>query len=370
MRQTSPLIFQVIPTLQLGGAERFVIELSDRLSDRGFRVKLLVLFDRGPLWDEVRSRNISWSQIVSSHASSRLDVMRSLQKRFFCEEDLRRPAIVHTHLFGSDFWTAVAVETRMLFGHRDHTHPSLISTVHNIDHEDGTLRRLARRWAMRRFDHVVGVSEDAMHYAVSDLGVSSDRASWIDGMNVLSSRSGVVSRFHETPRFLSIGRLVEQKGFATALKALSKITLPWEYTIVGEGELERSLKELAESLGIASRVHFIGAQSDIRPHLESADVLLMPSKWEGLGMVALEAISYGVPVLASDVPALKTVLPDSQRIPVGDIDAWTARIQQSLERPGDLLEGIRGLQKETLSRFDPDRITDAYADLYSTMLKQ
>lgn len=102
-------------------------------------------------------------------------------------------------------------------------------------------------------------------------------------------------------RLVVLSRLVPQKGIDRLLRALPLVRVPWRLDIHGEGSELTRLRALAEALGIVGRVRFRGfTPSD--NHLEifaDADLLVLPSVWEAFGMVVLEALGHGVPVLAS-----------------------------------------------------------------------
>jgi len=102
----------------------------------------------------------------------------------------------------------------------------------------------------------------------------------------------------EVPRILTIGHLDARKNVAAALRALGTVRdLPWRFAIVGGGDA-RALQDLAEELRLSDRVTFHGHQPDVRRFYEDADLFLFSSRSESLGLVVLEAMSYGLPVVA------------------------------------------------------------------------
>jgi glycosyltransferase involved in cell wall biosynthesis len=143
---------------------------------------------------------------------------------------------------------------------------------------------------------------------------------------------------------------------------------PWQYTIVGGGPLERELKELSESLGIASRVRFVGASLDVPKFLQESDAFLFPSRWEGLGSAVIEAASIGLPVLTSDLPALASVFPASQRLPIDDPTAWAKAIRALVRDPARAQASAQRLMPGIRSRFHPNTIVGQYARLYQELL--
>lgn len=119
----------------------------------------------------------------------------------------------------------------------------------------------------------------------------------------------------DEPVFVFLGRLEPQKGLIYLLHALALLRAdgrqPKVY-IVGEGSLAPSLKEEAESLGLmeGKRVVFTGLSAEPGLYLSAADALLLPSLFEGLGNVVLEAFSFGLPVIASAVEGPAEIIQD------------------------------------------------------------
>jgi len=110
------------------------------------------------------------------------------------------------------------------------------------------------------------------------------------------------------PRFkislLFVGRLEKEKHPCLALDALIAARRAGHdagLTVVGEGSELSLLKERARKFGVESRVEFLGWQSDIGPQLSRADIVLMPSRYEGYGLAIVESLAAGVPVLSTDV---------------------------------------------------------------------
>lgn len=101
---------------------------------------------------------------------------------------------------------------------------------------------------------------------------------------------------------LSVGELNKNKNHEVIIKALSKLSNPKiHYIIAGKGELEQYLKEVANSLGIGNNIHILGFRNDIGELCKIADIFCFPSKREGLGLAAIEAMSVGLPIITSNV---------------------------------------------------------------------
>lgn len=152
------------------------------------------------------------------------------------------------------------------------------------------------RRATARFDALVAMSPSLQREAARvlrrrDIACAAE-PNLVDGRiaNWRSDRSGLI---------LCIGRLAPQKNFALALDAFAKLSPGYRLAILGEGEEYPMLRDRAEALGIADRVHFAGFVADVRPWLARADALLSTSRFEGYPAALIEALAERVPVVTT-----------------------------------------------------------------------
>ena len=107
------------------------------------------------------------------------------------------------------------------------------------------------------------------------------------------------------PHLVAVGRLSAEKGFDRLLEAfvlVRQVFVGAQLSILGYGPLEKSLRARREDLGLTQSVHFLGFCSNPYPFMRHAAVLVLPSRFEGLPMVVLEAVALGTPVVAADCP--------------------------------------------------------------------
>ena len=111
---------------------------------------------------------------------------------------------------------------------------------------------------------------------------------------------------------LFVGSLVPRKGPDILLHALTKVSLPCIF--VGDGPMRATLERLASKLGIADRVVFMGSRErqDVHHYYSEADALILPSVSEGVPLVAIEALGVGVPVVASNLAGIASVVHDRE----------------------------------------------------------
>lgn len=128
----------------------------------------------------------------------------------------------------------------------------------------------------------------------------------------------------EASRLLFVGRLVPKKGVDTLLHALSCLRdIPWSLDIVGDGPSMGELLQMATRLGIADRVFFRGFQEEPERWMAGCSCFLFPSHQEGMGLVLMRAVQMGLPVLASDIPAVRELaLTPEELLPAGNAEAW------------------------------------------------
>ena len=137
---------------------------------------------------------------------------------------------------------------------------------------------------------------------------------------------------------VSVGRLVPQKDHAVAIAAMRKLPEA-SLVIYGEGRLRRELAEAAERTGVGDRVVLAGRQADVRAAMGAADAVVITSRWEGLPLVALEALASGTPLVATDVRGLRELLHA----------AWTASMVPPGD-PGRIAEAIRRVLDPSVRR--------------------
>ena len=189
------------------------------------------------------------------------------------------------------------------------------------------------------FDRLVANTEDIADWIVGQ-GWPAGRVSCIPNFAAAPPDAAPIDRASldtpaGAPLLLAMGRLHENKAHDVSLHALTQ--LPEAYLwIAGVGPLEAKLKGMAEALGVADRVRFLGWRTDASALYRTADVCVFPSRFEPLGNVVIQAWAHGLPVVAAASQGPKALIRDGHDgllVPVDDADALAASVRHLLADP-------------------------------------
>jgi glycosyltransferase involved in cell wall biosynthesis len=166
---------------------------------------------------------------------------------------------------------------------------------------------------------------------------------------------------------LAVGRLVDQKNHALAIRAIGEVPAAG-LAIAGDGELRPELERLAAETGVADRVHFLGLRTDARALMGAADVIVLPSHWEGLPLAALEALASGTPLVATDVRGLRELLTDGENalLVPEDAAALATALRRVLDDPG-LAARLATGGKQVEGAGSDARLVERFLELYERL---
>lgn len=167
---------------------------------------------------------------------------------------------------------------------------------------------------------------------------------------------------------VTTGRLVPQKNHELLIRAFAKISNNIEENLIiyGDGELDKTLKNLAENLGVGQRVFFPGATKNVQEVLSSAKVFVLSSNFEGMPNSLLEAMAIGLPCISTDCPCggPRNVIEDGKNgilVPVDDVEAMANAIEYILNS-ADKLEEMGTMAKRKAEIFKPNVVLAEWKD--------
>jgi glycogen(starch) synthase len=232
----------------------------------------------------------------------------------------------------------------------------------------GVYQTRAMRRAWRRLldaaDAISGCSQYVLDEArTQHPGLVSSSLAIANGVH-----ANLAPRAHSAPPYVfAVGRLVPQKGFDVLLRALAQTRSPHHLLLAGEGPERPALEQLCQELGLSERVTLLGRQShdQVLERCASAAAFVLPSRHEPQGIVVLEAMSVGTPVLASAVGGVPETIRhgvNGYLFPNGDDAALAALIERVLGAEHDQTT-IAGLRVAEAHRWP--HVTARYLELYA-----
>ena len=351
---------------RIGGSEVAAWALIDQLRSRGHHFEVVTR-----QWSPDHPKSDNWEGIpvhrvpFDDGTFDRLDLQEllPLRQRIVAIKRKFKPDLVHIGLTGPSLFLNN-------FTHGQFPVPTLI-TLHVAPVEDEYGRNKPVHEAFRAASHVVAVSHSMADRIKARLPQLAARCSVI--YNALPEPTAALAPVPFTPpRLLCVGRVTGQKGFDTAIAAMPIVRESFpdaELVIAGDGDASESLGELARTLKVADCVKRIGwTPADWVPRLiDSATMVLMPSRWEPFGLVALQAGQRGRPCLASNVDGLPEIVQHENTgllLPPDEPRRWAEAICSLLRDPPRAAKLGEQARQFVTAQFNLDRHADAYESLY------
>jgi glycosyltransferase involved in cell wall biosynthesis len=301
----------------IAGSERHLLTLLSGLRQRGVETHVLVLEDpRRPADGWCRAMEACGETVERVPIHAHLDP--TLVSRLAQRLAAFKPDLVHTHLLHADLYGLTAARRAGV--------PHAVSSRHNDDaFRHNPLIKWLNRRVMRHAERIIAVSGSVARFVAQVEGTPWQRVVTVHyGLDVPTCPANI----HEMARARLgvkggrdlalvgfVGRLVRQKGVDLALEAFAKTYRAHPQSrlvIVGDGPLKGHLQTQARRLGLREGVIFAGWIDDASGVIPAFDVVVMPSRWEGFGLVALEAMSRGLPVIASRAGSFPEIVIDGE----------------------------------------------------------
>jgi glycosyltransferase involved in cell wall biosynthesis len=356
------------------GAERVVLELSKETHAYGYESIICALHGADePIPELIRLAREAGIQTELLRVHGRLDPLLFMRLRRLLR-DLQAD-LLHCHGYKENFYGFFA-GTRL----------PILATNHLWKRTSRALRFYCWLDARisRHFDRVIAVSEP-IRQELLEAGVPSSRIATIaNGIDCTpfqyampaAERAAIRDTLGITPDHFVVGmisRLGVEKGHRHAIAALARLHRQFPQlvlVIVGDGPQLTALRATAMQLGVSDAIRFCGKRSDVSDLLHSFDAFLLPSLVEGLPMALLEAMASNLPVIASRVGDVPTVIRDGESgllVSPGDVQALTTSLAQ-LASNADLCTRLGKVAADTIiRRFSARQMAAQYCQIYDQL---
>ena len=344
-------ILHISRTMDIGGAERIVYQLSSDLKDEFDSVHVA---STGGLWEsELAAQGIQHHKILDIDSRNPLTVLKLLTsiRQIIKKNEI---TIVHTHHRMAAFYI------RLL----KLVHPKLIHvyTAHNVFKDKLSLYRFALKNAKS-----VAVGEAVNNNLKEDVGITDSKVIY-NGV-ILKETDNQVDDIvgYDGTKLGCIARLSEQKGLTYLIEAMSLLTVKnIRLFIVGDGELRNELENKVEELDLQDSVIFLGYRKDIVECINSFDFLVSSSLFEGLALNVIETFMNGKTMVATNIPGINEVVNAENGIlvPVKDATAMAKAIEKMATDPRLREKLANQAKKDYENKFSYPLFLGNYRELY------
>ena len=234
------------------------------------------------------------------------------------------------------------------------------------------------RWTSGLVTHYVAVSQAVADFSIKTGRLPEKKISVIpNGVDTDRFQPHLLAGTPRPKKVIFVGRLHPQKGIDWLLETCPHWLpqLPdWELWLIGGGSVEhlRQYEALRDSLGdLKERIHFLGWREDIPALLAGADLLILPSRWEGMPNAVLQGMSCELPVLATNVEGVTEIFGDElagpQTVPFGDTGQLCEKILHIANHPEFAAELGRKNRQRVQSEFSPESVVRRYEQLWQAV---
>lgn len=330
---------------RLGGVQRLLVDLMS-LQKNEFNFEVILTRGENEYADELKALGV--------------DVYHKRDLGFFgVIKRLNNADLVHTHLYPSIY---IAYFTR--------THT--IVTEHNPHYRrrDILFVKTLERIIYKKFKKIVCISDGVKEKFLESIKVNPALTEVI--------HNGVdLSRFAQQPKAITadqaviklgmVGRFAPQKDIKSLIKLMTLLDSRFELHLAGDGDLRHEYELLAKTLKVDNKIVFHGQVNNVPAFLNSLDIYIQSSHWEGFGIAVVEAMASGLPTFATDVEGLNHVVDKAGLFEVGNTSQLATIIN-------DLLSNINNYNEKSIlcidkaQRFSIQKTASEHSKIYKSVL--
>jgi glycosyltransferase involved in cell wall biosynthesis len=354
-------IVQIVTQMEAGGAQKVAMLLADALRNRGHEVEVCFLYLKRPTYV-----NFPGVKVLLKRKPFALDYVYIIIKLY---EYLRsyQPNVLITHTYYSNILGQFLARFSSI--------NQRIAVQHNPVYSYPKIAAWADLWmgTMGFYTANVAVSQvvlDSVENYPKEYKKNLNKI--YNGINFFKAQSSPAEarRRWNLPEnsllLINVGRLAKQKNQAILLEAMQH--LPEAHLIiVGDGELRSFLQKRIIELDLQQRVHCLGElkSEEVLELLSAADIFLFPSLYEAMPIALVEAMSFGLPVIASDIPPMREILGDvGILVPVNSIEEIVQAVRQVINSPR-LASYMRENSLKQAYLFSVEKMVESYEKLFS-----
>lgn len=354
-------ILNIINSFDYGGAENLLLNSLSYFREYDHKINVLSLSNNLKL-------NIDEHKNIIDNIDS--NNPKSLKSFYYLANYLKNNKydIIHAHLFPTIYYCAILKKMGII-------KVPLVITEHSTHNKrrDILLLKPLERLIYKSFNKIICISEGTKNNLSEWLGFSNNDFKTIyNGVNLkkFSYERPKYDNFNKNKiKIVMVASFSKQKDQLTLIKAFRLLPNRYQLYFAGEGPKISEAKDLVNKLNLADRVSFLGNRNDIPDLLKTMDLFVLSSEWEGFGLVIVEAMASGLPVIATDINGLSEVVKDHgalfQKGNYKELSDKISRITQN-----NFL--YREMSKKSIKRandFSLKKMVYEYINLYEKLLE-
>lgn len=298
-------VLHVIDTLGSGGAEKLLSDLLPALMEYGVKPDVYVLSNDNNLYvDILEKRGI---KVIISKRNSLYN--------FLHIKDILKLSnqydILHTHLFHSLYLIGIA---NMIHSMKS----ILIYTEHSTNNKRRTYKffKFIEKKIYNQYRAIISISNAVSEELQKWIEYSGEKYIIRNGINLKEFKDSSRINFEKIDKkipgksklILMVGRFVPSKDHLTVVKSLRYLESNVHLLFAGEGPLLTQVQKETKNYNLEDRVHFLHFRTDIPNLIKTSDIVVLSSFWEGFGLVIIEAMASGKPIVVSDIKGIREVV--------------------------------------------------------------
>jgi glycosyltransferase involved in cell wall biosynthesis len=358
-------VTHLITTIELGGAEKQLLTLTSEQVQSGLKVEVIFLKGKSDLKNKFEESGVKVNNLLVGKSFLKQISLLSAYLR-------KNPSPVHAHLPKSELLAAIVVSKKYFVFSRHNSEPFWPSGPRIISNllSKYVCKRASRgiaissavkNYLIKRGEIPNGYTIDVVYYGFQKV-VSTNSL----GLSLITS---IMNGQNLNYKIGAIGRLVTQKDYPTLLSAFSNVLKSFPNTelyVVGEGYLQKELIKLSKTLGIHDKVHWVGKTEYIEEFLSTMNLFILPSLYEGFGLVLLEAMVANRPIIAANNSSIPEVLGKTYGglFSTRDVNALAEQIKTVIS-DNSFSERLVQSYATQLNLFDPSEMNRNIKNVYS-----
>jgi hypothetical protein len=359
-------ILHIINNLEIGGAEKLLTEILPKINNYANIEASLYLL------------NSKDTSLKLNLIENKVKILGDNKKGFLNIKNLvkllrvvKKYDVIHIHLFPAQYLILIL---KIIFPNKKY-----VTTEHSTHNRRRNIKllRLLEKLVYSLYDKVICISEATKLNLIQWIKSQNNNKYIIinNGVDINKFKNG---NAYDKSLFFSkedkivcmVGRLTEQKDQATIIKAMNELPENIKLLLVGEGIKRGYLENMVKNYNLEKRIKFLGNRDDIPNILKTIDISIISSNWEGFGLVAVEGMAAGKPIIASNVEGLKEVVSGAGLLfEKGNHKELANLIKKLLENEAYYKEVLNKCIKRA-KKYDIDVMVEKYLEVYQEMLKE